>query len=255
MIGLFWLKESRAKRLAIVFCLLCLISNAAAQDNLHAAKSKKRSSANNNITERLDALQTAIAVQQQQIEALQEQLAAREVAIHDLHELVVQTQALTSAAQQKADAAVQVGAEQQSVIALVGSEVIGLKPKVISTDLAVQQTQKMVADLEHPTAIHFKDITITPGGFIELAGIYRSHNENGDVTSTFGNIPFSGTANSFLSEFRATARQSRISLLAEGRVNDWKMSGYYEADFLGAAPTANELESNSFNPRQRQLWG
>ena len=33
-----------------------------------------------------------------------------------------------------------------------------------------------------------------------------------------------------------------------------KMSGYYEFDFLGAAPTANEVESNSFNIRQRQLW-
>jgi hypothetical protein len=43
--------------------------------------------------------------------------------------------------------------------------------------------------------------------------------------------------------------------LAEGKTNNWKMSGYYEVDFLGAAPTANEVESNSFNPRQRQLWG
>jgi hypothetical protein len=32
------------------------------------------------------------------------------------------------------------------------------------------------------------------------------------------------------------------------------MSGYYEFDFLGAAPTANEVESNSFNIRQRQIW-
>ena len=29
----------------------------------------------------------------------------------------------------------------------------------------------------------------------------------------------------------------------------------YEADFLGAVTTANEVESNSFNPCQRQLWG
>jgi hypothetical protein len=104
-------------------------------------------------------------------------------------------------------------------------------------------------------AIRFKGITLTPGGFFEAAGIYRTHNENGDVTSTFGNIPFSGTANSHLSEFRGAARQTRISMLAEGKIHDWKASGYYEFDFLGAAPTANEVQSNSFNPRQRQLWG
>jgi hypothetical protein len=44
-------------------------------------------------------------------------------------------------------------------------------------------------------------------------------------------------------------------MLAEGKIHDWRASGYYEFDFLGAAPTANEVQSNSFNPRQRQLWG
>jgi hypothetical protein len=38
-----------------------------------------------------------------------------------------------------------------------------------------------------------------------------------------------------------------------GKTARMKMSGYDEFDFLGAAPTANEVESNSFNIRQRQL--
>jgi hypothetical protein len=29
---------------------------------------------------------------------------------------------------------------------------------------------------------------------------------------------------------------------------------YYEMDFLGGAPTGNSRESNSYNPRIRQLW-
>ena len=88
-----------------------------------------------------------------------------------------------------------------------------------------------------------------------MTGIYRTHNENADVDSTFGGIPFSGSANAHLNEFRGTARATRFSLLAEGKINNWKTSGYAEIDFEGAAPTANELESNSFNPRARQLWG
>jgi hypothetical protein len=111
-----------------------------------------------------------------------------------------------------------------------------------------------LTDGEHPAAIHFRGITLTPGGFFDTTGIYRTHNENADVDSTFGGIPFSGTANAHLSEFRGSARASRLSLLAEGKIGTWKASGYAEVDFEGAAPTANELESNSFNPRARQLW-
>ena len=106
-----------------------------------------------------------------------------------------------------------------------------------------------------PPAKSESSFTLTPGGFIEAAGFYRTRNENADVGSTYGNVPFDGTGNAHLSEFRGSARQSRLSLLAQGQVEDMKLSGYYEMDFLGAAPTANEVESNSFNLRQRQLWG
>jgi hypothetical protein len=43
--------------------------------------------------------------------------------------------------------------------------------------------------------------------------------------------------------------------LAEGKLANVKLTGYYEIDFLGAAPTANENQSNSFTPRTRQYWG
>jgi hypothetical protein len=105
-----------------------------------------------------------------------------------------------------------------------------------------------------PAEIRYKGVTLVPGGFIEAAVIYRSANENADVGSTFINVPYEGSANSNLSEFRGSARQSRLSLLVSGKSGRTKMSGYWEFDFLGAAPTANEVESNSFNVRQRQLW-
>jgi hypothetical protein len=112
-----------------------------------------------------------------------------------------------------------------------------------------------IFDPEKSASIRFRGITLTPGGFVDATGIYRTHNENADVDSTFGGIPFSGTANAHLNEFRGSARASRFALLAEGKINNWKASGYAEIDFEGAAPTANEVESNSFNPRARQMWG
>jgi len=72
----------------------------------------------------------------------------------------------------------------------VRNEVSDLKSNVDSATASVQETKKSVASLESPLAIHFKGITLTPGGYLDAAGIYRTHNENGDVASTFGNIHF-----------------------------------------------------------------
>ncbi|HXJ84867.1 MAG TPA: hypothetical protein VMS64_40020, partial [Candidatus Methylomirabilis sp.] len=136
-------------------------------------------------------------------------------------------------------------------------------------DQAIQQMQRQldetrtaVSDTRSAAPVAARDpqggssesFRLTPGGFIESAMIFRSRNENADLGSTYGNIPFDGTANSDLTEFRGSARQSRLSLLAEGKTDWADLSAYYEMDFLGAAPTANEQESNSFNMRQRQLW-
>lgn len=209
------------------------------------SKSKRQEASMSTVAARLDEMQTAIQAQQQTIQQLQQQLQSRDTVIQQLQQQMNQLQT----------SATQANVSGEATAASVRTEVSDLKSRVDTTDASVQETKKSVASLENPVAIHLKGITLTPGGFIEAAGIYRSHNENGDVTSTFGNIPFSGTANSQLSEFRGTARQSRITLLAESQINKWKVSGYYEADFLGAAPTANELESTSFNLRQRQLWG
>ncbi len=57
-----------------------------------------------------------------------------------------------------------------------------------------------------------------------------------------------------LTEMNLTARQSRLSLLVDAKIGTTKVSGYYEADFLGAGTTSNNRQSNSYVFRQRQLW-
>ncbi len=132
----------------------------------------------------------------------------------------------------------------------------GTLPSAVAVPTTLGQAPAAGAP-EQPAAIRYKGITITPGGFIEAAGVIRNRNENASVNSASadGNIPFPGSPNGQLSEFRFDARQSRLSLKGEGKIGSTKVTGYYEMDFLGAAPTANENQSNSFNVRQRQLWG
>jgi hypothetical protein len=129
-----------------------------------------------------------------------------------------------------------------------------LKGQTPGSSQAFQDIQNRLQQLEHPTGIHYKGITFTPGGFLTADVLVRNRNENADVTSNFGAVPFGGIANSHLSEFRASARASRLSLLAEGMAGPTKLTAYYEVDFMGQAPTANQVETNSFTPRQRQLW-
>ena len=107
---------------------------------------------------------------------------------------------------------------------------------------------------KEPMAFRYKGLTLTPGGFLEGTMLVRARNENADIANSYSAIPLDGSSNARLTEFRGTSRNSMFSLLAQGTEGSTKLKGYVEADFLGAAPTANYVESNSWTPRLRQLW-
>ena len=99
-------------------------------------------------------------------------------------------------------------------------------------------------------------VTLLFGGFTELATIYRNKSESTDVASSFSGVPMANTEQSNVSEFRESARQSRLSLLAQTEdFGGYKAETWFEMDFLGAAPTANSNESNSYQPRIRNIYG
>jgi hypothetical protein len=230
--------------------VLALSTGLMAQSTTNS-KSARKETAGGVSAKEFEEMRQALAAQQAALAAMQQELKAKDQAIQQAEQTAMD-------AQQKVASLTKAMAAQDgqgNAIAALEADVSQMRTTTANVALGLQEQQKQTKDLESPLAIHYKGITITPGGFLEAATIFRTHNENGDVTSTFANIPFGGTANSHLSEFRGTARQSRIALLGEGKTGAWKLSGYYEADFLGAAPTANELESSSFNLRQRQLWG
>jgi TolA-binding protein len=108
---------------------------------------------------------------------------------------------------------------------------------------------------DEPLAIHFKGITLAPGGFTAAETSWRSKALSADVNTPFNTIPMPGASNSNVSEFNLTGRQSRISMLIEGKLSNVKIGGYYEGDFLGGGSTSNNNQSNSYVFRQRQFWG
>jgi hypothetical protein len=107
---------------------------------------------------------------------------------------------------------------------------------------------------DEPTSLHFKGITLTPGGFMAAETVWRQKALASDINSTLNSNPFNGSSNAHISEFQASGRQSRISMLAEGKLDNVKIGGYYEMDFLSAGTTSNNNQSNSYTMRQRQFW-
>ncbi len=109
--------------------------------------------------------------------------------------------------------------------------------------------------VEHPDALHYKGINITPGGFTAAETVFRTKATGGDIATPFTSIPFSASDGAHLTEFYASARQSRVSMLAEGKTEWGTLRGYWEADWLGTGTTSNNNQSNSYVLRQRVIWG
>ena len=239
-----------AVKLSIVLLLACVLQAQTATPKNRASKPKP-----NPVKAEMQALKEAVAAQQEQIKALSQQLQQTNQQLQQTSQQFQQAQqAATDAANKAAAAQAQASQEDQTVGALKG-DVADLKLNSTNAALSLQETQKSIKTaLENPVALHYKGVNLTPGGFVAAYGIYRSHNTGSDATSTFGGIPFSGTSNAHLSEFRLTERHSNLSLMADSNVHGIQTKAYFEIDFEGAAPTANETISNSFTPRVREFW-
>jgi len=142
-------------------------------------------------------------------------------------------------------------AQHTEAVATLQSAVADLKASSASVVDTIQADQKR---FEAPNSIPFLGIGLKPGGFLAAETVDRQRGIGGDVNTQFSAIPFSGQTAGQLSEFNASGRQSRASLLAEGRLSSSTLRGYYEGDFLSAGTTSNDNQSNSYTFRQRQAW-
>ena len=195
----------------------------------HSAAKKPAASPNNELLQEVRALRA-------QVESLQGRLDGQTTAQQTTQAQVQSAQTQIQAVQDK------VSANDTQVAA-------------ISTEIG-SQVKTAVDKTKHADKFYMKGISITPGGFLEMAGIYRQHNMANDIATNFNAIPYGNTRTGHTSEGRLTARQTRFTLLVEGDANkQTHLAMYGEFDFQGAAQTANSNESNSYNPRIRNLYG
>ena len=236
---------------------LCAILSMAAvlfaQDSTPAKKTK-RTKAPALTAADVQALKDAIAAQQSAIAQQQQQIQQLRDELHQRDQAVQQAQSTATDAASKASAAESQAAQQQQSVSELKNDVSDLKTNNLNTVSTLQEVQKTAKEAESPVALHFKGITITPGGFVAAETVTRQRATEADINTPFNSIPYQGNALAHINESNFTARQSRLSLLAEGKTGPMKVTGYYEADFLGTGVTSNNRQSNSYVMRQRILF-
>jgi hypothetical protein len=179
-----------------------------------------------------------------EVHALTEQVEALTAKLQEQQQA---TQALQAQAQQAQSTAAEAQASARAANDQLHAQIDTL-PGVVKSEIAAEKPKDGKA--------HYKGVTLTLGGFAAAEGIYRSKNEIADISSSFTKIPFANTPVGHTSEIRGTARQSRLSLLAEGDIDQNTRAAFYgEFDFQAGAQTGNSNESNSYSPRIRNLYG
>jgi len=242
------------RRLALALSVVITTSVFAQTDTSSPKpKSGHKSGSAAPVSKQLEEMKDAIAAQQQQIQQLQQQVQNRDQAIQTLQQQVSQAESTAQQAQQAAAAANRGEVPENAELGTLQHDVADLKTVSGNTVNELQETQKRVGGLESPAAIHYKRVTITPGGYLAAETYYRNRATGGEATA-FNSIPFGGASQANMSEFYGSGRQSRISLLVQGKAGNVNGTGYYEADFLAAGVTSNNNQTNSYVLRQRQAY-
>lgn len=190
----------------------------------------------------VQALKDAMAAQQLQIDRLTKQL-----------ELQQQTQQAQRTAER--NSAAQSQASIQQVADASGVAVQQDNPSG-GLNLQDQAPGKDDNPMHSPViSIHFRGITITPGGFAEAAFVRRSRALGADITTPFNSVTMPGATQSTMSEFFGSARQSRPTVYIDGRLSNVQLSSYISGDFLSSGTSSTATQTNSYTFRLRQVWG
>jgi hypothetical protein len=222
-----------------------------------AKAAKKADKSDSAIAAEIEELRQTLQAQQEQLSLLKEELAKRDRQIDEARDAAAAANARAAEASTKATEAVNTTADVKSAAATLNTTVLNLKTsnEALKTTVASAQADEKKASEEGPATIRYKGVSLTPGGFIAAETAFRQRAESADINTQFTGIPFPGNALSKVNENVFSGRQSRATLLAESKIGNAKLTGYFEMDFLGAGVTSNNRQSNSYVFRQRQLWG
>ena len=106
---------------------------------------------------------------------------------------------------------------------------------------------------ENPLSFKIGGANFTPGGFVDLTGIFRSRDVGSGLGTNFTILPYANTLPlGQLSEFRFTGQGSRLSLKVDAQPTaSTDATGYVESDFNGFEPANSNISTKSDTFRLR----
>ena len=110
-----------------------------------------------------------------------------------------------------------------------------------------------------PLQLKIGSAYITPVGFLDFTGVWRSKTGGSGIGTNFASIPYavSGATpnfNAHLGELRESMQNSRIGFRVDAMVKGAHVIGYMESDYLGNNPGNVAVSSNSNTLRSRLYW-
>ena len=242
----------------IVFLMALSLAGAQAQNSSSPAPAKhtrsKPKTEEQVLLEQLSEKLQTLDRMSDKVDSLEQEIQELKRQLEDSNRTAEAAKTEAAQARQALQGAQETLSHSDQQVATLQGAVADLKSTSASVMETVQANQKAQQALAHPDTLHYKGIELKLGGFLAGETVDRQRGVGGDVNTPFSSIPFAGATAGVLSEFNASGRQSRISLLAEGKLPSSTIRGYYEADFLSAGTTSNDNQSNSYTLRQRQAW-
>jgi hypothetical protein len=202
----------------------------------------------------VQSLRDAVSAQQQQIQMLRDEIQKRDSEMQQMQQQINSLQSTTQQAQSTAASAASTSKANEDALSALKTNVTKVETTVTSTATGLQGQEKRVKSLENPTAIHYKGITIKPGGFVALYGIWRRTNTNSSAVSNFSSFALQNQPDTHLPVWRFDARHTNLNLAADAVTHGLKTRAYFEIDFENTGFASNEVATNSYVPRMREAW-
>jgi hypothetical protein len=248
----------RLKSVAAAILAVSLVASYSyAQDSTppakkHTATKKAKTPPGPTVEEQIQALRQDL---EKEIDGLKTDLANKDAQLKQAQQAAADAQAAADKANAAATAQQKAVTDNAAAVTTLQTTVTDLKGNEASLANTVSdETAKIKKEIASPAALHYKGINITPGGYAAGETIWRAKATGGDIPTAFSSIPYEHADGYSLSEFYGSARQSRVTLMAEGKTPWGALRGYYEADWLGTGITSNNNQSNSYVLRQRVIW-
>jgi uncharacterized coiled-coil protein SlyX len=205
-----------------------------AQAGQSASDSQKTSASENEVQELRDAL----AAQKQETQALREQLQ---------QVLNQMAQSAPQPAQPPSTPPANVGKAKESQLSMHAP---GTPPPSAATQAAEAEGKIK----ESPLSFRIGGADFTPGGFVDIANVYRSTDVGSGTPTSFYSIPYSNTTAGGLSEDRISAQNSRLTFKVTDHYAGNDVTGYMEMDFNGNNATNVYMNTNPNTARLRLFW-